>query len=495
MSQLRIAMTLPGEASLGAFQAGAVSALIVAVQALNKARRDGGEPGRDEVRLDTMTGASSGSLTAVLGAHALLTGQDPVAPLRRAWVVEPTLEALRGRDARAPLSLERAREVAAELLAVEAGDAKRRQTDPVMVHFALTSLRGFTYDITPAPRASITTPPAPIKAASYRDWAVHTLERGCDWRGAVDTAIASASHPAAFAPTLLDRGELKDEYERNGVLEFPDCSVLWYTDGGLLDREPLGRCIDVVRELDGEGSERVVLLLRPEPDVGFTQRDRAWTEDDDVPAWKTVLARVLRIVVTHSLYEDLRRVERVNSRVKWREEVADLLAGLVPDGNEQQLAELLDRIRAERYFQQSGEAPDPEPLPAGKRDLLNELIAEATGLKGKREIDVHVISSSPSAAVAGGSLLNFGGFLAERLRANDFLVGYMAMLTWMESRGGPYFDGAPLEAAQRRAADIPGWIGGIAGRRRLSWRDRADVARVVGRAARIGLRGNSRPRV
>jgi predicted acylesterase/phospholipase RssA len=491
MSQLRIAMTLPGEASLGAFQAGAVSALIVAIQAINQARHAGGGAAPDEVRLDTMTGASSGSLTAVLGAHALLTGQDPVASLRRAWVEEPTMEALRGRDGRAPLSLDRAREVAAEQLVATDGDRALQQAGAITVHFALTSLRGFTYNIKPAMHGE-----KPIPATSYRDWAVHELKPGCDWQHVIDTAIASASHPAAFAPTLLDRGDLRAHYRGNGVDAFPDCPVLWYTDGGLLDREPLGRCIDVVRDLDDSDSgTRVVLLLRPEPDAGFEARDPAWTEDDEVPAWKTVLARALRIVVTHSLYEDLRTVERVNARIAWREDVAKLLAGLLQDGSEAALIEKINEIRAERDSLRTGDAPEPAPLEATTEKLLDQLIAEATGLAGKRVIDVQVVSSRPADAVAGGSLLNFGGFLAERLRANDFLVGYMAMLTWMESRGAPYFDGAPLEAAQRRAADIPGWIGGIAGRRRLSWRDRADVARVVGRAARIGLRGNSRPRV
>jgi hypothetical protein len=277
---------------------------------------------------------------------------------------------------------------------------------------------------------------------------------------------------------------------------FPDCPVLWYTDGGLLDREPLGRCIELMRDLDrGDESERVVLLLRPEPDVGFDKADPAWTEGDDPPAWKTVLARVLRIVVAHSVYEDLRRVERVNGRIAWRRNVAELLDELVPDGSEPKLVDKLNEIRAAKDRQRTGEASEPEPLPETKRALLDELIAEATGLAGKREIAVHVVSSGASASVAGGSLLNFGGFLAERLRANDFLIGYMAMVSWMSSHGGAYFDGVPLETAQARVTQIPGWIGGIAGRRRLSWRDRADVARVVGRAARIGLRGNSRPRV
>jgi predicted acylesterase/phospholipase RssA len=489
MTQLRIAMTLPGEASLGAFQAGAISALIVALQEIKKV-------GEHDVRLDAITAASSGSLTAVLGAHALLTGQDPVPPLRRAWVVEPTIEALRGRDGRAPLSLERAREVAAELLVVKDGVESIQQAGPIMVHFAMTCLRGLTYTIEPAPRESeneIVPAPDATTATSYLDWAVHWLKADSDWADAVDTAIASASHPAAFAPTLLDREELAPFYEANGVDRFPRFPELWYADGGLVDREPLGRCIDVVSVFDGDGAgERVILLLRPQRNVGFEEDDAAWTGDDEVPAWKTVLARALRIIVTHSLYEDLRRVERVNSRIRWQNQVTDLLDRLVPEGREDEIIALIDDIRAEKGTQRPDEARESAQ---DKKKLLELLIAEATGLAGKRPIDVHVVSPRSAGDVVGGSLLNFGGFLAERLRANDFLVGYVAMRDWMDSCGGPPFQGEPLKEVARKATEIPGWIGGIAGRRRLSWRDRADVARVVGRAARIGLRGNSRPRV
>ena len=126
--------------------------------------------------------------------------------------------------------------------------------------------------------------------------------------------------------------------------------------------------------------------------------------------------------------------------------------------------------------------------------LFEQLLDEATGLAGKRYIDVHVISAADAADVAGGSLLNFGGFLSERLRANDFLVGYLAMVKWMRD-DSPKFAGAPLDAAETRLATIPGWIGGVAGRRSLSWRDRAHVLRIAGRAARIGLRSSESRRV
>jgi predicted acylesterase/phospholipase RssA len=476
MSQLRIALTLPGEASLGAFQAGAASALVVAVQGL-------GSSAAGRVRVDVMTGTSSGSLTAVLAAHALLTGRDPVDALWRAWVTEPTIEALRGRDGRAPLTLERAREVATQLLFARAPLAAGAQTTPVMVNFALTSLRGFNYLIRQFAQPAV----QDMTAVSHLDWAEHKLDADTDWAAVVESAIASASHPAAFPPTLLDRGGLKEGYERNGVKDFPDCPVLWYADGGLLDREPLGRCLKVAHLVDGpeeRAHDRRVLLVRPEPEVRLKADDPAWTEDDRAPTWTTALARALRILVTHSLYEDMRRVEKVNRRIAWRQDVIAKLAPLMQDDarTKKALRALVTDIR-----RQKGD-PREDDLEKSVAGLLGQLLDEATGLAGKHTVAVEVVSSASAADVAGGSLLNFGGFLGERLRANDFLVGYAAMVEWMRTRAATEF-GAGVAAAEDRAAKLPGWIGGVRGRRRLSWRARADVVRIAGRAARIGLRG------
>ena len=49
--QLRIALTLPAEASLGAFEAGAVAALLIGLQKINSRSPD-------RVRVDAITGAS-----------------------------------------------------------------------------------------------------------------------------------------------------------------------------------------------------------------------------------------------------------------------------------------------------------------------------------------------------------------------------------------------------------------------------------------------------
>src|SRR3954452_1203636 len=116
IEQLRIGVMLPGEASVGAFEAGGLSALLTGVQAINRAG------GGTRVVIDAISGASSGALAAVLAARILVTGRDPVDPLHQAWVREPSISALRARATRAPLSLDRARQLASELLAADAAE-------------------------------------------------------------------------------------------------------------------------------------------------------------------------------------------------------------------------------------------------------------------------------------------------------------------------------------------------------------------------------------
>ena len=75
---IRISLVLSGGASLGAYQAGAVAALLEAVQA-SRAR------GVD-VAVDAIGGASAGAIVSLLAGHALADGRDPVRLLHDAWV-------------------------------------------------------------------------------------------------------------------------------------------------------------------------------------------------------------------------------------------------------------------------------------------------------------------------------------------------------------------------------------------------------------------------
>ena len=143
-SQLRLSITLSGGASLGAYQSGAVAALLVAVQHLI-------EEGDDRVRIEAMGGASAGALVAFFAAHALMDGIDPVALLRTAWVEQVSLDLLRSRHGRAPLDFEAMQSGLRDVLGVEGEPlhppSRTPQPTTLAVHVSLTGLQGLTYPI------------------------------------------------------------------------------------------------------------------------------------------------------------------------------------------------------------------------------------------------------------------------------------------------------------------------------------------------------------
>src|SRR6266571_8782102 len=84
MGQLRISLTISGAASLGAYEGGALAALLYAARAVAA----GDNP---PLRIDVMSGASAGSVTALLSARALLEGHDPRAVMYGAWVTSDSI--------------------------------------------------------------------------------------------------------------------------------------------------------------------------------------------------------------------------------------------------------------------------------------------------------------------------------------------------------------------------------------------------------------------
>ena len=416
--QLRLALTLPGGISLGTFEAGAVAALVRAAQDIN-----GRDP--DRVVIDVMAGASAGALTSVLAARALLAGEDPLPSLRRAWVTEPSLSALLAHGPRAPLTLRRARAVADDVLERSAPVTDVPcQESQVMLDLALVSLRGLP---PPAPRAGRAPP-----VAIYLDHAQRVLEtipagtrpeapQRAEWSHAVEDALASASHPLAFAPRLLDRARPGDGGEP---------ARLWYSDGGLLDNAPLGRCLDCVARLDGDAAaSRLVILInagttRP-PDVA----DPVGTELVQ-PRWTETLGRSLDVIATHNASTDLEHVEKVNDRLRRISEVSATIAGLLA-GEED----------AARHGLGAPEGADT-PL----AEVVEAKLRTAAGLDHRRIVDVAVIGRARPDPRAGRRT-QVAGLLDPRRRRREFAAGYERMLEWMRGPDGLQAAGVPAELA------------------------------------------------
>ena len=405
MADLRVSLTLSGGASLGAFQAGAIAALLVGFR---KAREEG-----SDVRVDAIGGASAGSLVGLLAAFSLLEGADGPRLLSRAWVEEVDLPMLQEGDADGPLSLDGVRDRFPGLLGDAECDPDKAQEGPLTLFVELTGLRGLTYEI-PGVRHD-----RPAAASTFTDWKRFELERrgGVDQllepegRSPLDFVIASASHPGAFPPRLLDRSEDRDAYESRGIVDFPEQGQLWYTDGGLVQSEPLGRVIGAARDREEgqeEGEDDGATHLNLVVDARSEEPDGAerWGDPDADVGWVQALARALSIFPAQGLYEDMRRVERDNRRL----------------------------VRVDEIVEEFG-----RDLSEDRRAELRERVEDVAGVSGKRHVEIDLISplvmagetgESVPELLAGEHLGDFSGFLDEDLRRSDFSLGYECALIW-----------------------------------------------------------------
>lgn len=497
--RLRIALTLPGGISPGTFEAGAVCALLSWMQEVN-AREEGA------VAIDVISGASAGALTGLLSARVILAGDDPIPAFRWAWIAAPSLRALQGTGPWAPLSLRRAKAVADTLIfAPSPVDSPLGQPTPIRLDIALASLRGFTYDIPQGLNPGLAGSPVP--GTSYLDWSQHLLRQlppgstpqgsdEDDWREAVDSVIASASDPLGFSARRLDREPQRARYTAAGVKNLPDASEslrLWYSDGGLLDNEPLARCLRTVAALDGAPTPaRLVVLVRSSTRQSPAAESPAWAGSTH-PRFTETLVRALDLITAHALAADLEQVNKMNARLRWTKDVAVAIGGLLTDDRRAQelLAPLLTQIQAES---QQLRRPDGLPLPPaspGSRtsaQLVEALLRAASGLDSKQPADLAVITPDPDYPAPPPNR-DLVGFVQRGQREAFFTSGYWTTLGWMrnggqlEERLSPQLANDARIAVERRLRKPRETVGRRSGE--LPLRLRLETLRLGGRAAMI----------
>lgn len=506
-TSIRLSLTLSGGASLGAYQAGATAALLRAVRHIEQDEED-------RVVVDAIGGASAGSIVGLSAAYALLEGIEPSYLLHGAWVDGVSLELLRGSGGRAPLTFDRLRDQVPDLLEPrdEAGRPAHRldwrQEHPISLHVALTGLGGLSYPIQALRHES------PITGATYSDWGRFDLQPGGgldqvlepEGKAPIDFVLASSSHPGGFAPRAIDRSDDADGYRARGVENFPDSGTLWYTDGGLLQSQPLGRVIALAEAAardEGDDSARVHLLIDPRSED--PEGSHEWSEPDYDPSWQVGLARALAILPSQVLYEDLRRIEKDNSRLGWADQLVEALAPHLGDGAGDALRKVIEEIDSARGELRSDE---PEVDDSRYRDhddenakLLRRAIDEISGLAGEREVAVDVISplvmadeepgGSVTSLLAGELIGDFGGFLSKELRASDFGLGYESVVKWLPDalrRAGIDDDPADRTVAaveDGRLYDFEEVHRGSAELGDLPWKARLELARQGVQTARV----------
>lgn len=504
MRPLRFYLTLSGGASLGAYEAGAAAGLALAGRYLDA------EEGH-ETSVDAIGGASAGALVSFFTAHALLEGLDPEALLHETWVERVSLPLLRARDSKALLSFDQLRERVPEVLdpdgpaRADPADIEYRQNRSLALHVQLTGLRGLTYPIRGLRRDT------PASGATYADWRRFELEPGGGLeqmlepagRSPFDFVLASAASPGGFAPRLLDRRPDANAYKRHGIENFPHSGHLWYTDGGLLGSQPLGRVIAAGRTLhgDGEGSTGVHLLIDPRSENASLDR---WSDPDAEPSWQTGASRALAILSEQSLFDDMRRIEKDNSRLEWVERLADRLGDKLDDEAASSLREFLREVSSERAGMRVEEDDprhgDTDVADVEPTELLRRALGEIGGLVGKERVAIDVISplaladssdGDVGSLLAGEFMGDFGGFLSRELRVSDFALGYESAIAWLDQ--GLSACGLDEEIVRRALAfveskrryDIDEVRSGDAEPSDLSLADRLELVRLGAHLARV----------
>jgi hypothetical protein len=213
--------------------------------------------------------------------------------------------------------------------------------------------------------------------------------------------------------------------------------------------------------------------------------------------------------MTQSIYDDLRDMEKANSRLIWRDAFVSAvevwLEGVRQkdqasyDELVERLGTVVDGIESDKETLRTQEQrPAPSAsgsMPASRSasDLLANVVNRVAGLADKRPVVVEVISpnlvAEPGQPVedllAGEFLAHFGGFLEEDLRLSDFFLGYRSMQQWMEEgweRNG--LDSVSAQAIRDAVADRfdPVWKDAHAGEKSLGslgWKSKIGFARLV----------------
>lgn len=441
-AKLKIGLTVSGAVSLGAYEGGALAALLVALEDL-----------REHVIIDAIAGASAGAITGLVTARCLALGADPVQSMTATWVDLPDIDNLATHHEDSPLSSQRLAEAAKTILGDDGPPpGLQPQAEAVRLTMAMCSLAGLGY------RIAVVTDEPPVEAVTYLDWSEASFDSSstpADFVRAAPRALASGANPVGFPPALVTRSLRELEIMRAaGVVDPEHLVSSWYTDGGTLDNEPFGRLLDTIGSHADDDGHRILLLVHPIPTVCPGPSD--WTDPHHQPRWPRTGLRAKTLQGDQTIYEDLRTLSKVNTRLHWVDQVVDAIAELLDDPDpstaeassgavQAGLQELISTLDAEHgaLNEELGRQPSRRPAVEGPdvRALLRAAIHRATGLSGKKPAVVEIVSpaldpSGKSAAdlLAGERLGHFFGFLDVRFRRSDFALGYRNMQQWLTTR-------------------------------------------------------------
>ena len=459
----RLAVTIAGAVSLGSYEAGV---LYEALEAINQHNNDPATVAEDRIVVDVLTGASAGGMTAIILAQKLLYSASEFRgpydnPLYNTWVKRISLKGLQATEEdeaalHSLFSSNLIENISKEILLERYGStppppAQRHAAvgGELYVGVALTNLNGVAYGY----------PVMPDDKFVYIDYSDQLTRRvtaaACDtpefWEPLRKSAVASGAFPIAFRVQDIERSAQKEPNDYPRVNREPwagDPVTFTYSDGGILQNQPLGMAKNLVDLLDNHLDQETRFYLFISPHAKDPQaNDNFHSGNAD---YFHLVFRLISIVVGQSGFQDWITARGVNERVSLLDSRARGLKNAILQGgievaclaetaqsvlklffiNDQHLSpgatnpETLLQAQARIAAQYADWMKELAGMPSHAEAFRDAVLAfeTAAGLGARDYMTIYGVTATDSELASAG-FQAFLGFFDQTFRDHDYDVG------------------------------------------------------------------------
>lgn len=451
----KLAITVAGAVSLGAYEAGVLYEILDAIGQHNQHPATRPE---QQIIVDVLTGASAGGISATVLAQKLLFEADALSGpytniLYRAWVQDLQFEPL--------MNLQSFEDPSHSILSSALVDAlsKKYLTQRYASHIppasvahpaagtrirlglALANLNGVDYEYPQRPQGTFT-------YTRFQDQMQATVDAGSDnvdfWDALRKAAISCSAFPFAFR--VKDLARHRTEYDSPNVVFPLPVETFTYTDGGTFENQPIGlakQLVDVEDPGHRDSSSRFYLFISPHSKSSETNS----TFNERSGNFLALLMRIVPAIFGQAGFQDWIEAEQVNARVRLFNSRAEALKmvmlnppRLAPGPLQAAASELLPLLFANR---QAGEETLDEARARLKQQFHQEYtdlsvgidaatantwidsilaLETAADLGNRDEMIIYGITAD-SSELAGAGFQAFLGFFEQDYRDHDYDVG------------------------------------------------------------------------
>ncbi|MEM5498422.1 patatin-like phospholipase family protein [Paraglaciecola mesophila] len=477
----KVAIAISGAVSLGSYEAGTMYEIINAIKLHNESN-----PSDQRIKIDVMTGASAGGMTAALIAQKLLYESNSLTGALTnvgylAWVKKVHIDGLltthdNDNENTSILSSGFVDSIARNLILgrYESTSIPSKVPHPasattIKLGLALSNLNGVDYarDIFTATHDGLTGDK--FIETRHQDRLTLTLGENDDnqntWQKIADTSRACGAFPFAFSPVALFRRFEESDYQGRGAEDFsavkPD-GKFTYIDGGAFNNYPLGMARELAKSNDKDPldyAKRFYFYISPSSKTSTMDL----TTDADSPAFKMmdVAKSAAKGIFAQSRFQDWMMTDKINHKVKLLDERAKQIVDIVTSSTKtavKRLAQTSKELCTEIYKDTT--ANDEQLDDAIERltlqykedfaDYVNAtqeekdawiysiaLLEKSAGLNDFDIMNVYTITAKPE-DLASEKVMSFMGFFEERFRHHDYMRGRLnatnVILHILESR-------------------------------------------------------------